>query len=173
MNSEFNYMLLGRLISDCKYYLGEGHHNEAKLWAGNMEEQIDKMYELYNGFTVKPEWTSLEEIDTLASLMRDTKKGKKTYEVNLYPFYGSLLETFVTTAENEVEALEGVVAQLVNENNNELFYEVDSIQYLAEYYHQEEEDYAAEAGLLYVDATMSGADRPVYIDGLNLKIFEI
>lgn len=66
-----------------------------------------------------------------------------------------------------------MVAQLVNENNNELFYEVDSIQYLAEYYHKEEEDYAEEAGLLYVDATMSGADRPVYIDGLNLKIYEI
>ena len=173
MNSEFNYMLLGRLISDCKYYLGEGHHNEAKLWAGNVEEQIDKMYELYNGFTVKPEWTSLEEIDTLAELMRETKKGASTFEVNLKPQHGSLLETFITTAEDEEEALEIVVAELVNNEDSRFFIEVGQIAYLAKMFGQDSDEYADESGLIYVDATMKGADRPVYIDGLNLKIFEI
>lgn len=173
MSRDFNYMLLDRLISDCKYYLGNGHNNEKKLWAGNVEEQISKMKELYKELDPKPDWTSKEEIETLAKLMRETKKGASTFEVNLYPQHGSLLETFITTAEDEEEALEIVVADLINKEDSRFFIEVGQIAYLAKMFGQDSDEYAEESGLLYVDATMKGADRPVYIDGLNLKIFEI
>lgn len=62
-NSEkdnFDYQLLARLRSDCEYALNTG---ENKLWAGNVQEQIDKMRELYNGLEVKPEWITPEDID--------------------------------------------------------------------------------------------------------------
>ena len=69
MGAEFNYMLLGRLIADCKYYLGYGNRNEGQLWAGSPQAQIDKMRELWQGFEEKPEWTSLEEIEDFAIQM--------------------------------------------------------------------------------------------------------
>ena len=61
---KFNYMMLGRLESDCKYYLGYGYRNAKHLWAGNEEEQINKMKELYNSFAddKKPEWLTYEQI---------------------------------------------------------------------------------------------------------------
>ena len=60
----FNYQLLDRLRSDCVYYLGYGNRNEKHLWAGNEQEQINKMKELYNSFSddKKPEWLTYEQI---------------------------------------------------------------------------------------------------------------
>lgn len=49
MNTEFNYMLLGRLIADCKYFLGYGNRYEGHLWAGSAKAQIEKMRELWQG----------------------------------------------------------------------------------------------------------------------------
>jgi hypothetical protein len=60
----FNYMMLGRLQSDCEYYLGFGNRHEPHLWAGNVKEQIEKMKELHNSFPEgqKPEWLTYEGI---------------------------------------------------------------------------------------------------------------
>ncbi|MFC5402466.1 LPD11 domain-containing protein [Cohnella soli] len=60
----FNYMLLDRLQSDCKYYLGYGNRSESCLWAGSVKEQIEKMMELHNSFPEgqKPEWLTYEGI---------------------------------------------------------------------------------------------------------------
>lgn len=60
----FNYSLLGRLQSDCEYFLGYGNRSAKHLWAGNEKEQIEKMKELYNGFAddQKPEWLTYEDI---------------------------------------------------------------------------------------------------------------
>ncbi|MDD9309811.1 hypothetical protein PUS82_00500 [Cytobacillus firmus] len=60
----FNYQLLGRLRSDCEYYLGYGNRNVKNLWANNEKEHIEKMKELYNSFSddEKPEWLSYEQI---------------------------------------------------------------------------------------------------------------
>ena len=60
----YNYQLLGRLQSDCEYYLGWGGRNSNRLWAGNVESQIAKMKELFNGFSEgkKPKWISYEDI---------------------------------------------------------------------------------------------------------------
>ena len=41
----FNYMMLGRLQTDCDYYLGYGNRFAGHLWAGNEQNQIDKMKE--------------------------------------------------------------------------------------------------------------------------------
>lgn len=60
----FRYQLLGRLKSDCEYYLNYGNRSPKRLWAGNEEEQIEFMTELHNSFTEdeKPEWLTMEEI---------------------------------------------------------------------------------------------------------------
>ncbi|MFY0516524.1 LPD11 domain-containing protein [Lysinibacillus sp. UGB7] len=68
---KLNYMMLGRLQSDCDYYLGHGGRNEKRLWAGNVSEQIAKMKELYNSFNddKKPEWITLDDILEYENIM--------------------------------------------------------------------------------------------------------
>jgi len=61
---KFNYMMLSRLESDCKYYLGNGNRNKKYLWAGDEQEQINEMKKIYNSFTEdkKPEWLTFNQI---------------------------------------------------------------------------------------------------------------
>ena len=68
---KFNYQLLGRLKSDCDYYLGYGNRYKGRLWAGDEHEQIDKMKELYNSFKEddKPEWLTYKQILDYEKLM--------------------------------------------------------------------------------------------------------
>lgn len=62
-----NYMLLNRLQLDCSYYPGyDAKHN---LWAGDEQEQIDKMRELYDLVPEKPDWLTEEQINKYASKM--------------------------------------------------------------------------------------------------------
>lgn len=63
VDSPFNVMLYGRLQQDCEYYLGFGGRAKKHLWTGDEVEQIQKMKELYAGFTVKPEFLTLEGIE--------------------------------------------------------------------------------------------------------------
>ena len=66
----FNYMLLGRLKSDCEYYLSYGGINAKRsLWAQDEQEQIDKMRELCDSLKIKPEWLTMEQIDEYAARM--------------------------------------------------------------------------------------------------------
>jgi hypothetical protein len=58
----FDYALLSRMKSDCEYFLGNGDGHEKHLWSGNVDDQIAKMKELWEGLTVKPEWLSMEDI---------------------------------------------------------------------------------------------------------------
>ena len=60
----FDYQLLDRLRSDCRYYL-DGHRNPDLLWAGSVEEQIKEMHKLYNSFPSdkKPQWITEEDIN--------------------------------------------------------------------------------------------------------------
>ena len=58
----FRYQLLGRLQSDCEYYLNCGNRNIGRLWAGSVNLQIKLMVELYNSFDEKPEWLTMDEI---------------------------------------------------------------------------------------------------------------
>ena len=71
-----SYMLLSRLESDCKYYLGNGNRNEKVLWAGSVDKQIAKMKELWNSFPddMKPEWLSMEDIENYEKEMKTEMK---------------------------------------------------------------------------------------------------
>lgn len=76
--SQGDYRLLGRLKSDCDYFMGAGGRAEKHLWAGNVREQISKMRELYASLPDKPEWLAPEDIDRYARRMAPP------YEVVVY-----------------------------------------------------------------------------------------
>lgn len=67
----FNYQMLGRLKSDCDYYLGNGNKYAGHLWAGNEKDQIKEMKKIYNSFSddKKPEWLTYEAILQYEELM--------------------------------------------------------------------------------------------------------
>ncbi|MFC7462051.1 LPD11 domain-containing protein [Hydrogenophaga defluvii] len=71
----FNYQLLARLQQDCEYYLGYGNRSAKHLWSTNETEQIAKMKALYDGFSEKPEWISLEDIAQYEAQMCPQKPG--------------------------------------------------------------------------------------------------
>lgn len=86
--AEFDYMLLDRLRTDCEYFLGNGNGYEKNLWAGNVEDQIAKMRELYNKVAEKPEWISMEDIDNYEKEMlakRDAKNESSEVEREVLP----------------------------------------------------------------------------------------
>jgi len=68
---ELAYMMLGRLQSDCEYYLKFGNHSQKHLYYKNEWEHINKMKELYNTFEddKKPEWLTYKEILLYEKLM--------------------------------------------------------------------------------------------------------
>lgn len=78
-DDKFNYMLLARLKQDCGYFLGNGNGYEPHLWAGNVEDQIAKMKELYNKVPEKPEWLSMEDIDNYEKEMLAKRNSKNEY----------------------------------------------------------------------------------------------
>lgn len=71
---KFNYMLLGRLKTDCEYFLNYGNGSERNLWAFNVEDQILKMKELWEKLPIKPEWLSYEEIENYEREMLKKKE---------------------------------------------------------------------------------------------------
>ena len=62
-DTSFSYQLLSRLQSDCEYFLGAGQGHEKHLWAGNVKNQIAKMWELYNAVPEKPNWLTAQDIE--------------------------------------------------------------------------------------------------------------
>lgn len=61
---KFNYQILDRLQSDCKYYLGNGNRCTKHLYYKDEQEHIEEMKKLYNSFPAdkKPEWLTFEQI---------------------------------------------------------------------------------------------------------------
>ena len=61
---EFEYMLLGRMRSDCEYYLGYGNRNNSRLYGNDPKQHIDRMKELWKVFPAdkKPEWLTWEQL---------------------------------------------------------------------------------------------------------------
>ena len=80
---EDEYRLLSRLKSDCEYFLSTGARAEKHLWAGNVDEQIDKMRELYDLLPEKPEWLSKQDIDNYERQMIKSAQSKNNYEYHL------------------------------------------------------------------------------------------
>lgn len=78
---KFLYQMLSRLESDCKYFLGNGNGAEKHLWALTVDNQISAMKEIYNKLEEKPEWLSLEQINSYEKQMKD-KLSKKSINTN-------------------------------------------------------------------------------------------
>ena len=72
------YMLLGRLQSDCKYYIDTGI--KTQLWAGNEIDQIKEMVSIYNKLPKEPKQISLKDIDYFSKKMT----GKTLAENGLF-----------------------------------------------------------------------------------------
>lgn len=89
----------------------------------------------------------------------------KKYNVYLWSGCGYSLDKLEVHACNEDEALYIAVATIVNEGRNQYFLEVDN-SFIGENMNEHEEV----EGYMYVDATMEGADRPVYLRTENMKI---
>ncbi len=77
-NMRFRYSMLGRLQSDCDYFLGNGNGYEGHLWARSVEEQIKEMRERWNSFEEdeKPKWLTWEQIDEYEKLMLEKRREK-------------------------------------------------------------------------------------------------
>ena len=80
---EDEYRLLSRLKSDCEYFLSTGARAEKHLWAGSVDEQIDKMREIYDLLPEKPEWLSKQDIDNYERQMIESAQSKNNYEYHL------------------------------------------------------------------------------------------
>lgn len=73
-DEDFKNQLLGRLVSDCDYFLGNGNGFEGHLWAESVEEQIDTMRKLYHD--IRPNWLSERQIDDFEDKMLQLKYSK-------------------------------------------------------------------------------------------------
>ena len=71
---EFQYMMLGRLIEDCRAFFGDGrgdrsmdcrYHNECFIWGSSIKHLVSRMKELWNQIPedIKPEWMTWEEVE--------------------------------------------------------------------------------------------------------------
>lgn len=83
-DTKFNYMLLSRLQMDCDYFLGNGNRYEKNLWAGNVDDHIEMMKKIWNGFEEKPEWLSMEQIEDYERKMKnnDTNNDIDDMKIN-------------------------------------------------------------------------------------------
>jgi len=70
-NDKFNYMLLGRMKSDCEYFLGYGERYLGRPEGGSVEAHIKEMRELYAKLPVPPEWLTPEELNKYEKDMQE------------------------------------------------------------------------------------------------------
>ena len=78
----YPYMMLGRLVQDCNYFLGYGKGTTKYLWAHNVEDQIALIKGIWNALKDKPEWLTMEDINKLE---KDMLAFNKNLEENLEP----------------------------------------------------------------------------------------
>ena len=69
----YRYQLLGRMKSDCLYFLGFGN-GRSELWGGTIINHIDFMQTLYSLIAEKPEWISEEDIEQFKQRMLENQK---------------------------------------------------------------------------------------------------
>lgn len=70
-DAKFRYQMLDRMQQDCNYFLD--YRDPKFLWAGDVNDQIRLMRDLYNSFSddEKPEWINMDDIDELERAMTD------------------------------------------------------------------------------------------------------
>ena len=92
---------------------------------------------------------------------------EKKYQITLCSLWNK--ENFIVEGFNEQDALDNVVTYLVNNNMGKGLYwdEIESLE--GEYSEKEIE----EMDFVYVDATMNGANRPVYLSVAGMNIEQI
>jgi hypothetical protein len=63
--NRYKYMVLDRLVQDCRYFLGNGNRLVKYLWSGSVKEHIEDMKALFNSFKDedKPEWLTMADIE--------------------------------------------------------------------------------------------------------------
>lgn len=67
---EYNeYILLGRLKSDCDYYLGWGKQNPDCLYYHDENKHINAMKNIYNNLSDKPQWLTEYDLKRLEEIM--------------------------------------------------------------------------------------------------------
>ena len=90
---------------------------------------------------------------------------EKKYQITLGSLWNK--ENFIVEGFNEQDALDNVVTYLMNNNIGKGLYweEIESLE--SEYSEEEIE----EMDFVYIDATMNGANRPVYllVAGMNIE----
>lgn len=106
----FRYMMLDRLKTDCNYFLGNGNRNEKHLWAGDVDEQIKLMKDLYNSFEEKPEWISMEDIENFEKQMKETNESlnEENWDEIYTNFLKDLPQTLKSTFE-DISETDGIV----------------------------------------------------------------
>lgn len=87
----------------------------------------------------------------------------KKYAIYLWPGSGYGLIPFEVVADGEEHAIDVLTSYLIKNNMKSHFVEVDEI----------DDEEAELSGYMYVDATMEGADRPVYLLVENMKIYTV
>ena len=94
---------------------------------------------------------------------------EKMYQIGLWPGIGYYRELFNMSGTCEEDATDNLVTYLVNNNIGEGRYwkELESLE--REYSEEEIE----EMGFTYIDATMNGANRPVYLLTMEMTIKQI
>ena len=75
---EFDYMMLGRMKSDCDYFLGNGNGYEGHLYGGSVEAICDEMERLCKSFSDedKPEWLTMEQITEYRNQMLEKRRER-------------------------------------------------------------------------------------------------
>ena len=84
-DTSFSYQLLSRLQSDCEYFLGAGQGHEKHLWAGNVKNQIAKMWELYNAVPEKPNWLTAQDIERYEKQMAGVEQKAASVDTPITP----------------------------------------------------------------------------------------
>lgn len=99
-------------------------------------------------------------------IVNDETDGHYMFEVGIWQGSGYLVDLFVAFADSEEEALEYVVAYIEQNNIQRLFADNFAEGLLSE----GEDEELLDMYVMYVDATMVGADRPHYILTENLRV---
>ena len=68
-DSTFQYRRLSQMKADCEYFLGAGNRKNKHLWEESVFSHIKEMRRIYDLLPEKPEWLTMEEIDSYAKRM--------------------------------------------------------------------------------------------------------
>lgn len=74
-NTEFNYMLLGRLQQDTLYYEGNGNGCAKHLYHLDPIKHYDEMEKLWNSLEEKPIWLTKKDLEEYRIILKGSNNG--------------------------------------------------------------------------------------------------